>query len=149
MHSAVSVTSTPDNARWLVHFSWGLHIVTAEKGKMAEISYANARLLVNFFWGFILWTQGTCCHVWLWYKIERTPKHSAVWFILGGYAPSFKSDSLVFRCSFYYLINKCNVIGKRHRFIVFPRICPWYIRNNNIARTIYHRGSSDIWQNVK
>jgi hypothetical protein len=24
---------------------------------------------------------------WLWYKRERTSKHSAIWFILGGYAP--------------------------------------------------------------
>jgi hypothetical protein len=59
MHSAVtgvrvSVTRTPDNARGLVHFCRGLHIVTAEKGKGAELSYSNARSLVNFFWGFIL-----------------------------------------------------------------------------------------------
>jgi hypothetical protein len=79
----------------LVHFCRGLHIVTTEKGKGAELSYSNARSLVIFFWGFILWQHGTCCHVWLWYKRERTPKHSAIWFRLGGYAPSYKSDSLV------------------------------------------------------
>jgi hypothetical protein len=59
MHSAVtgvrvSVTRTPDNARGLVHFCRGLHIVMAEKGKGAELLYSNARSLVNFFWGFIL-----------------------------------------------------------------------------------------------
>jgi hypothetical protein len=31
-------------------------------------------------------------------------KHLSIWLILGSYAPSYKSDSLVFRCSFYYLI---------------------------------------------
>jgi hypothetical protein len=59
MHSAVtgvqvSVIRTPDNARGLVHFCRGLHIVTAEKWKGAELSYSNARSLVNFFLGFIL-----------------------------------------------------------------------------------------------
>jgi hypothetical protein len=53
MHSAVtgvqvSVTRTPDHARRLAHFCWGLHIVTAEKGKAAEISYSDARSLVTF-----------------------------------------------------------------------------------------------------
>jgi hypothetical protein len=54
-----------------------------------------------FFLGFILWQQGKCVYVWLWYKRERTSKHSAIWLIIGSYAPSYKSDSLVFRCSFY------------------------------------------------
>jgi hypothetical protein len=99
----VLVTRTPERAHWLVHFCWGLHIVTEEKGKAIEISYSDARSLVTFSRGFILWQHGTCFYVWLWYKRERTPKHSAIWFILGGYAPSYKSDSLVFRCSFYYL----------------------------------------------
>jgi hypothetical protein len=58
-------------------------------------------------WSFILRYQGTCFYVWLWYKNERTSKHSTIWFILGGYAPSYKSDSLVFRCSFYYLKIHC------------------------------------------
>jgi hypothetical protein len=81
----------------------GLLIVTAEKGQLTEISYSGAHTLVTFFWGFILWQQGTCFYVWLWYKIERRSKHSAIWFILGGYAPSCKSDNLLFRCSFYSL----------------------------------------------
>jgi hypothetical protein len=85
-------------------FCCGLLIVTAEKVKATEISYLDARLLVTFLRGFILWQQGTYFYVWLWYKRERTSKHSALWLILGGYAPSYKSDSLVFRCSFYYLI---------------------------------------------
>jgi hypothetical protein len=110
MHSAVtgvqvSVTRTPDHARWLAHFCWGLHIVTAEKGKAAEISYSDARSLITFSRGLKLWQQGTCFYVWLWYKRERTPKHSAIWFILGGYAPSYKSDSLVVPCSFYYVTH--------------------------------------------
>jgi hypothetical protein len=47
MHSAVTgvqilVTRTPDHARCLAHFCWGLHIVTAEKGKAGEISYSDA-----------------------------------------------------------------------------------------------------------
>jgi hypothetical protein len=106
MHSAltgVRVTRTPEHAHWLAHFCWGLHIVTEEKGKAAEISYSDVRSLVHFCRGFILWQQGTCFYVWLWYKRERTPKHSVIWLILGGYAPSYKSDNLVFRCSFYYL----------------------------------------------
>jgi hypothetical protein len=57
-----------------------------------------------FLWGFILRPQGTCYYVWLWYKREWASKHSAIWLILGGYAPSYKSDSLVCRCSFYYLL---------------------------------------------
>jgi hypothetical protein len=98
----VLVTRTPEHAHWLVHFCWGLLIVAAEKGKMTEMSDSDARSLVTFFKGFILWQQGMCFYVWLWYKREKTSKHSATWFILGGYAPSYKSDSLVFRCCFYY-----------------------------------------------
>jgi hypothetical protein len=64
-------------------FCRGLLIVTAEKGKATEISYSDAHSLVHFFWGFILWQQGTCFYVWLWYKRERTSKHSAIWLILG------------------------------------------------------------------
>jgi hypothetical protein len=142
----VLVTRTPEHAHWLAHFCWGLHILTAEKGKATEMSYSDVRSLVHFCRGvdgnlhfpvpsmnglnqtepatfsilpcwaffrdsvfiyFILWQQGTCFYVWLWYKRERTPKHSAIWLILGGVAPSYKSDSLVFRCSFYYLSNNC------------------------------------------
>jgi hypothetical protein len=111
MHSAltgvrVSVTRTPEHAHWLAHFCWGLHIVTAEKGKATEMSYSDVCSLVHFCRGFILWQQGTCFYVWLWYKRERTPKHSAIWLILVGYAP--KSDSLVFRCSFYNLYTATN-----------------------------------------
>jgi hypothetical protein len=76
--------------------------VIAEKGKAIEISFSDVPSLVTFFKGFILWHQGTCLYFWLWYKRERTSKHSAIWLILGGYAPSYKSDGLVFRCSFYY-----------------------------------------------
>jgi hypothetical protein len=65
--------------------------------------------------GFHIATTGNVfLYIWLWYKRERTTKHSAIWIILGGYAPSYKSDSLVFRCSFYYLerlcFNKCRKI---------------------------------------
>ena len=115
MHSALTgvqvlVTRTPEHAHWLAHFCWGLHIVTAEKGKATEMSYSDVRSLVHFCRGFILWQQGTCFYVWLWYKRERTPKHSAIWLILGGYAPSYKSDSLVFRCSFYYLTYRRKIV---------------------------------------
>jgi hypothetical protein len=112
MHNALTgvrvlVTRTPEHAHWLAHFCWGLHIVTTEKGKATEMSYSYVRSLVHFCRGFVLWQQGACFYVWLWYKRERTPKHSAIWLILGGYAPSYKSDSLVLRCSFYYLLLVC------------------------------------------
>jgi hypothetical protein len=68
-----------------------------------------------FFWGFILWLQGTCFYVWLWYKRERAPKHPAIWLILGGYAPSYKSDSLVFRYFFIYL----NILAREYSVCVF------------------------------
>jgi hypothetical protein len=85
-------------------------IATADKGKATEISYSEARSLVTFLRGFILRQQGICFYVWLWYKRERTSKHSAIWLILGGYAPSYKSDSLVFRCSFYALSLYCIIL---------------------------------------
>jgi hypothetical protein len=69
------------------------------------MSYSDASLLFIFFRCFILLQQGTCFYVWLWYKRERISKHSAIWLILGGYAPSYKSNSLAFRCSSYYLYN--------------------------------------------
>jgi hypothetical protein len=36
---------------------------------------------------YILWQQGTCFYVDYVYKRERTLKHSAIWLIVGGYAP--------------------------------------------------------------
>jgi hypothetical protein len=60
MHSALTgvlvlVTRTPEHAHGLVHFCWGLLIVTAEKGTAIEISYSDARSLVGYsFLGFIL-----------------------------------------------------------------------------------------------
>jgi hypothetical protein len=89
MHSALTgvhvlVTHTPEHANWLAYFYWSLLIVTAEKGQATEISYWDARSLVIFFRGFILWQQETCFCVWLWYKRERTSKHSAIWLILGA-----------------------------------------------------------------
>jgi hypothetical protein len=123
MHGALTgvrvlVIRTPEHAHWLAHFCWGLHIVTADKGKATEMSNSDVRSLVHFCRGFILWHQGTCFYVWLWYKKERTPKHSAIWLILGGYAPSYKSDSLVFRCSFYYLYTAI-LRGGKQQVIVF------------------------------
>jgi hypothetical protein len=114
MHNALTgvqelVTRTPEHAHWLVHFVRGLHFVTTEKRIAMEISYSDARSLITFLWGFILWYQGTRFYVWLWYKREITSKHLAIWFILGGYAPSYKSDSLVFRCSFYYITARYSV----------------------------------------
>jgi hypothetical protein len=41
----------------------------------------------SFLPGFHIVIQGTCFYVWLWYKRERTPKHSAIWFILGATPP--------------------------------------------------------------
>jgi hypothetical protein len=116
MHSAVTgvrvlVTRTPEHAHWLAHFCWGLHIVAAEKGKATEMSYSDVRSSVNFCRGFILWQQGTCFYVWLLIqKRERTPI----------YAPSYKSDSLVFRCSFYYLSNtiRRSAVHKNHNSIL-------------------------------
>jgi hypothetical protein len=115
MHSALTgvqvlLTRTPEHAHWLAHFCWGLLIVTAEKQKATGMSYSDPRSLVTFFWGFILWHQGTCFYVWLWYKRERTSKHWAIWLILGGYAHSYKSNSLVFRCSFYYWMHYIKLI---------------------------------------
>jgi hypothetical protein len=46
-------------------------------------------------------------------------KHSAIWLILGRYAPSYKSDSLVFRCSFYYLTHWT---GKSRRYVQLYRL---------------------------
>jgi hypothetical protein len=59
MHSALTgvqvlLTRTPEHAHWLVHFCWGLLIVTAKKRNATEIWYSDARLLVTFFLGFIL-----------------------------------------------------------------------------------------------
>jgi hypothetical protein len=53
MHSALTgvqvlVTRTPEHAHLLVHFCWGLLIVTAEKGKATEISYSDACSLATF-----------------------------------------------------------------------------------------------------
>jgi hypothetical protein len=49
-------------------------------------------------------TTGNVLFFCLWYKRERSSAHSAIWFILRGYAPtpSYKSDVLMFRCSLYY-----------------------------------------------
>jgi hypothetical protein len=42
-------------------------------------------LIIGYFFpGLKLCQQGTCFYVWLLYKRERTPKHSAIWFILGA-----------------------------------------------------------------
>jgi hypothetical protein len=115
MHSALTwvqvlVTHTPEHANWLAHFLLGFTYCDDRKWKATEKSYLDARSSVTFLRSFILWQQGTCFFVWLWYKRERTSKHSAIWYIFGGYAPSYKSDSLVFRCSFYYLSLWINVI---------------------------------------
>jgi hypothetical protein len=50
----VLVTRTPEHAHRLTHFSWGLLILTAEKGKATEMSYLDARSLVTFLRGLIL-----------------------------------------------------------------------------------------------
>jgi hypothetical protein len=42
-------------------------------------------------------------------KEKEHQKHSAIWFILGDNSPSYKSDSLRFRCSFYYLLLRRDV----------------------------------------
>jgi hypothetical protein len=107
MHSALTgvqvlVTRTPEHAHWLVHFVWGLHIVTTEKGIAIEISYSDARSLVTFFWGFILWHQGTCFYFWLWYK-RKNIKTLGNQIYTRGLRPLVQSDSLVFRCPFYYM----------------------------------------------
>jgi hypothetical protein len=66
-------------------FFWGLLILTTGKEITTVMSYLDARLLVSFSWSLLLWRQGTCFYIWLWYKIERTSKPSAIWFILRGY----------------------------------------------------------------
>jgi hypothetical protein len=76
-------------------FLLGFKYCDGTERESAEMSYSDVRSLVHFCRGFILWQQGTCFYVWLWYKRERTPKHSAIWL----------SDSLVFRCSFYYIFG--------------------------------------------
>jgi hypothetical protein len=111
MHSALTrvqvlVTRTIEYAHWLANFCWGLHFVTEEKGKAAEISYSDARSLVTFSRGFILWQQGTCFYVWLWYKREGTSKHSATWLILGGCAPRTNQIASCFDALSITLIQK-------------------------------------------
>jgi hypothetical protein len=118
MHSAISgvrvlVTRTPEYAHWLVYFCWGLLIVAAEKGKTTEISHSEARSLVTYFWGFKLWQQRTCCYVRIWYKRERTSKHSAIWDILGGSPPRINQIASCFdalstiQYSFSRVYNTC------------------------------------------
>jgi hypothetical protein len=100
--AGISYPHSRERDHWLTHFFWGLLSVTAEKGTAIEIS--DARSLVFFSWNYILWPQGTCFYVWLWYKRERTSKHSAIWSIHGGYARSYRSDSLVFWGPFFYIL---------------------------------------------
>jgi hypothetical protein len=88
-----------------IDFCWGLLTVTTEKGKATEISYSDTRSLVGFH---ILTTGNVFLCLTIWFKRERTSKRSAIWLILRGYAPSYKSDNHVFRCSFYYL-NFCGL----------------------------------------
>jgi hypothetical protein len=76
-----------------------LLIVTTEKEIAIEMSYADTCSLIYFLLGFHI----VIFYVSLWYKKKGTSKHSAICFLLGGIAPSYKSDCLVFRCSFYYL----------------------------------------------
>jgi hypothetical protein len=110
MHSALTgvqvlVTRTSEHSYWLVHFVRGLPIVTTEKGIAMEIYYSDARSLVTFFWGFKLWYQGTCFYVWQ--KRKNIKTLGNLMYTRGlGYAPTYKSDSLMFRCSFYYLSSQ-------------------------------------------
>jgi hypothetical protein len=91
----------------IMSIDWLIFDCDGREKESKEISYSNACSLFTFFGGFILWQHRSCFCAWLCYKRERKSKHSATWLILGDYAPvyyasSYKSDSLVFRWSFYY-----------------------------------------------
>jgi hypothetical protein len=93
----VSVTCTPNllHVHWLAHFFWHLLIVMTDKGIMTEMSYSDARLLVTFFLGFHIVTT---VNMFLFLPTIKKWKNIR-------YAPSYKSDSLVFQCSFYYILT--------------------------------------------
>jgi hypothetical protein len=129
MHSAftgvqVLVTRTPEHAHWLVHFCGsfllGFTYCDGRETKRDRNMIFKCSFIGYFFLGFHIVKQGTRFYVWLWYKSERTPKHSAIWLILGGYAPSYKSDSLVFRCSFYYKMYF--ISGKNLRIFLHTKV---------------------------
>jgi hypothetical protein len=108
MHSALTgvqvlVTRTPEHAQWLVHFWWGLLVVTTKKRKATEISYQMLVHWLLFSCGFILWHWD--CDFMFDYDTKEEEHQNTRQFdlYLGGYVPSYKSDNLVFRCSFYYL----------------------------------------------
>jgi hypothetical protein len=113
MHRALTgvhvlVTRTPEHSHWLAYFCWGLLIVTEEKGKATEISYSVQRIVHWLpFPGVSYCDNRELVFMFDYYTKEKEHQNTRqIWFILGGYAPSYKSDSLVFRCSFYYLHYK-------------------------------------------
>jgi hypothetical protein len=66
----------------------------AEKGKATEISYSDARSLVNYFLGFHIVTTGNVFDYDTKEQEHQNTQQSDLY--SGGYAPSYKSDSLVF-----------------------------------------------------
>jgi hypothetical protein len=110
MHRALTgvqvlVTRTPEHAHWVAQFVWGLLIVTIEK----EIGYRNiifrCSFIGYFFLGFHIETIG---NVFLFLtmiqkgkNINRQTRQSELY---SRATPPHKSESLVFRCSFYYLL---------------------------------------------
>jgi hypothetical protein len=88
--------------------------------------------IVLFLRGFILWQQGTCFYVCLWYKRERISKHSAI----SALGPSYKSDSLVFRCSFYYLIFFGNTLWTKVPCNGYWRYIRWTTNCSSICNNL-------------
>jgi hypothetical protein len=87
MHSALTGVKVYVT-HWLAHFFWGggrvTHCADRERERDRNIIFRWS-FIGSLFLGFHNVTTGNVFLIW--YKKERTSKHSAIWFILGAATP--------------------------------------------------------------